>query len=129
MNIPKELLYTSTDEWVRKEDDGTIVVGITDHAQEQLGEIVYVDLPELDAEVDAGDEVCVVESVKTAGDIYSPIAGKIIDVNSELADMPTCLNNDPYGDGWLFKLQPTNEDDYDNLLDADAYQEHIDERE
>ena len=129
MSIPKELFYTTSDEWIRKEEDGSVVIGITDYAQSQLGEILHVDLPDTDIEIDAGDDVCMIESVKTAVDIYAPIAGMIIEVNSDLEEMPTCINNDPYGDGWLFKLQPISEGDCDNLLDADAYQEHIDERE
>ena len=128
MNIPSNLLYTNTDEWVRVEDDGTIVVGITDYAQGQLGEVVYVDLPSLsndDDAVDVGDDVCVVESVKAAADIYAPIAGMIVEVNYELQEMPSCLNNDPYGDGWLFRLKPASMDDCEQLMSSEDYEDRL----
>lgn len=127
MDIPVGLLYTESDEWVRKESDGTLVVGITDYAQTQLGEIVYVDLPAADEDVDAGDDICVVESVKAAADIYMPVAGKIVEVNEELQNMTSCVNNDPYGDGWLVKINPSNIEDCDSLMSHSDYKERLDE--
>lgn len=129
MDIPVGLLYTESDEWVRKEDDGTIVVGITDYAQTQLGEIVYVDLPGVDEDVDAGDDICVVESVKAAADIYMPVAGRIVEVNEELQNMTSCVNSDPYGDGWLVKIQPTNIEDCDDLMSPDDYRDRLENME
>jgi len=126
-NIPSELKYTASHEWVRMEDDGTVTVGITDHAQELLGDVVYVELPEIDAEVSAEDEIAVVESVKAASDIYAPISGTIIAVNETLEDAPETVNSAPYDDGWMFKIQPSEPGELDNLLDAEAYQAEIDE--
>lgn len=125
--IPNELRYTRTHEWVRVEDDGTVVVGITDHAQSTLGELVFVDLPDVDHIGHAGDDVCVVESVKAASDIYMPISGKIIAVNNDLEEAPSLINSDPYGDGWLFKVQPIDIEEFSELLDADAYSEMSEE--
>jgi len=120
-NVPEELRYAKSHEWARREDDGTILVGITDHAQEMLGDLVYVELPETGREVAAGDEVAVVESVKAASDIYSPVSGEVTAVNSALADSPEQVNNDPYGDGWMMRIAPSDESEWDELLDADAY--------
>ena len=122
--IPKELLYTETHEWLR-EDDDIVVVGITKHAQSLLGELVFVKLPEIGIEVHAGDEVCVLESVKAAADVYSPASGKIIEVNEALEDASSVINEDPYGDGWLFKLAPRDRSELDHLMDAGAYQDQI----
>ena len=124
-DIPSELKYASSHEWARLEDDGSVVVGISDHAQELLGDVVYVELPEMDAEVAAGDEVAVVESVKAASDIYAPVSGTIIEINDNLEDAPETVNNDSYGDGWMFRIQPSNDGDINELLDADAYAESI----
>ncbi len=124
-DIPSELKYAASHEWARLEDDGSVVVGITDHAQGLLGDVVYVELPEVDATVAAGDEVAVVESVKAASDIYAPISGTIIEVNESLEDSPETVNTDSYGDGWMFRVQPSNDSDLEDLLDADAYQESI----
>lgn len=124
-DIPSELKYAASHEWARLEDDGSVVVGITDHAQGLLGDVVYVELPEVDATVAAGDEVAVVESVKAASDIYAPISGTIIEVNENLEDSPETVNTDSYGDGWMFRVQPSNDSDLEDLLDADAYQESI----
>ncbi len=121
-NIPAELLYAETHEWVRQED-GLVVIGITDHAQAELGDLVFVELPEIDSEVTEGDAVCVVESVKAASDIYTPIAGEIVEVNEELADEPELVNNDAYGEGWLFKIKPEDETILESLMSADAYTE------
>ncbi len=120
--FPEELRYTETHEWVRTEAEGILVVGISDHAQESLGDVVYVELPEMDTEVEAGAEVAVVESVKAASDIYAPVAGKVVAVNSRLEDAPETVNNAPYNDGWIFKLQAIQAGDFDGLLSAAEYQ-------
>jgi len=120
-NIPNELRYAESHEWVRVEADGTAVVGITDPAQDALGDLVYVELPEVGANLSAGDEAGVVESVKAASDIYAPVAGEVIAVNEALNDSPETVNSDPYGEGWLFKLKLTDAFDVDGLLDAAAY--------
>lgn len=122
---PEDLKYASTHEWVRLEEDGTVTVGITDHAQEMLGDLVYVELPDLEEELRAGEECAVVESVKAASDVYAPISGEIIEVNDVLQDMPGAVNSDPYGDGWLFRIKPSNEAELDNLMSAAAYNEQI----
>ena len=121
--IPTELKYASTHEWARLEDDGTVTVGITDHAQEALGDVVYVEHPEVGVELPAQAEAGVVESVKAASDIYAPLTGTIVAVNETLDDAPETVNQDPYGDGWFFKLKPDNAGDLDDLLDAEAYGE------
>ncbi len=118
-NVPTELKYTKSHEWVRSEDDGTITVGVTDHAQELLGDMVFVELPEEGAEVSANDDCAVVESVKAASDVYAPVDGQITAVNEALADAPEQVNKDPYGDGWLFRMRPSG--DLSALMDADAY--------
>ena len=120
-NLPTELKYAKTHEWARDEGDGTITVGITDHAQDQLGDLVFVDLPEEGDSVDAGQDCAVVESVKAASDIYSPASGEIIAVNSALADSPEMVNEGAFGDGWLFKVKMSDPSELDNLLDADGY--------
>lgn len=126
--VPAELRYARSHEWARVEDDGTVTVGISDHAQEALGDVVFVELPEQDAFLAAGDEAGVVESVKAASDIYAPLAGKVIAVNSDLEDTPEIVNGDPYNDGWFFRLQPENSDEFESLLlDAESYQAHCDE--
>lgn len=125
--VPSELRYTQTHEWVRIEEDGTVVVGITDHAQAQLGELVLADLPEVGETVHASDEVCVIESVKASSDVYSPVSGEIIAINEDLEEAPSLVNSDPYGDGWLFKIDPTDPDELSDLLDTDDYNQYIDE--
>ena len=117
--IPPELKYTSTHEWVRSNDDGTITVGVTDHAQVLLGDMVFVELPKLGRKVEAAEECAVVESVKSAADIYSPVAGTITGVNDRLIDAPELINQEPYGEGWLFQLEINTR--LDSLLDAAAY--------
>ena len=124
-DIPSELKYASSHEWARLEDDGSVTVGITDHAQALLGDVVYVELPEVDSEVGAGDEIAVVESVKAASDIYAPVSGTIIEINESLEDSPETVNGDSYGDGWMFRIQPSNDSDYQDLLDSEAYAESI----
>ena len=121
-NIPGELKYLSSHEWVRVESDGeTVTVGITDHAQDLLGDVVFVELPEVDADLAAGDEAGVVESVKAASDIFSPIGGVVIAINEDLEDSPELVNSDPYDDGWFFKLKISDADELAALLDAEAY--------
>ena len=124
--VPAELKFMSSHEWVLVED-GVATVGVSDHAQELLGDLVYVELPETGTTVSAGDSVGVIESVKAASDTYAPISGEIIEVNSELEDSPEHINNDPYGDGWMYKMSIEDEDELENLLDADAYSEAIED--
>ncbi|MEJ6476655.1 glycine cleavage system protein GcvH [Pseudoalteromonas piscicida] len=126
-NIPSELKYATSHEWVRAEGNGEYTVGITEHAQELLGDMVFVELPEVGDEVDAGEDCAVAESVKAASDIYAPIGGEIIAVNEELEDAPETVNNDAYGDGWLFRIKASDESELDNLLDAEGYANSIDE--
>ncbi|WKE65113.1 glycine cleavage system protein GcvH [Gallaecimonas kandeliae] len=126
-NIPAELKYTSSHEWIRKETDGTYTIGITEHAQELLGDMVFVELPEVGSSVNSGDDVAVVESVKAASDVYSPLTGEVVAVNEALEDAPETVNNDPYNDGWLFRVKATDEAELDELLDAEGYQNVIDE--
>lgn len=121
-NIPADLKYVATHEWLKLEDDGIITVGITDHAQDLLGDVVFVELPEVGREVSADEEIAVVESVKAASDVYAPIAGEIVEINDELVDSPELANEDPYGKAWFFKIKPANVADYDDLLSAEEYQ-------
>ena len=125
--FPEDLKYAESHEWARMQADGTVVVGITDHAQEELGDIVYIELPELGAEAHTGAEIAVVESVKAASDIYSPVSGEVIEINSALEDEPETVNHSPYADGWLFTVQVARTQDLEELMDADAYQAMIDE--
>lgn len=120
MNIPAELRYTKSHEWARLASDGLVTIGITDHAQEALGDIVFLDLPKIGRKVSAGEECAVVESVKAAADIYAPVAGEIAAVNQDAADKPESVNQDAYGT-WLFRIKPDNAADYQNMLDAEAY--------
>ena len=124
-NIPADLKYVASHEWLRQEEDGTITVGITHHAQDLLGDIVYVELPEVGEHVEVDAEIAVVESVKAASDVYAPIAGEILAVNEALVDAPETINEDPYGEGWFFKIKPDNADDYRGLMDSDEYQDSI----
>ena len=120
MNVPANLKYTKSHEWVRAVADGTVTVGITDHAQELLGDLVFVDLPDVGKEFVAEQDAAVVESVKAASDVYAPISGTVIEVNSAVADAPESVNQDAYS-AWLFKMKPANAGDLDTLLDAAAY--------
>lgn len=120
--IPSELKYTKSHEWVRDEGDGTVTVGITDHAQELLGDLVFVELPETGTEMSAEDAVCVVESVKAASDVYMPVSGEVVVVNEGLADAPETINDSPYDDGWLIKIKLSNPDELSGLMDADSYE-------
>ena len=124
--IEEGMYYTKEHEWAKKNDDGTVSVGVDDYAQAQLHEIVYVELPEMDAEIAQADAIGAVESVKAVSDMYSPVGGKIVAVNEELLDSPDKINTDPYGEGWIAKLEPSNlEGDLANLMDAAAYTEYL----
>lgn len=120
--LPTELRYLESHEWVRNEGDGTATIGITDHAQDSLGDVVYVELPEVGSQVTASEEAGVVESVKAASDIFSPVSGEVIAINESLEDAPETVNNSPYGDGWFFKVKMTDPSELDGLLDAEGYQ-------
>ena len=119
--IPSELKCTKSHEWVRDEDDGSVTIGITDHAQELLGDLVFVELPEVGTEMSVDDAACVVESVKAASDVYMPVSGEVIEVNDLLADAPETINDSPYDDGWLIKVKLSNPDELEDLMDADTY--------
>lgn len=123
--IPSDLKYAKSHEWVKKQPDGTVVIGITDHAQSALGDLVFVEVPKAGRKVGAGEACAVVESVKAASDVYSPIAGEVVDANATLANAPETLNQDPYGKGWMFKLKPSNAADLDKLLDAGGYEKVV----
>lgn len=127
--LPGDLLYTEEHEWLRREDDGSVTIGITDHAQSALGDLVYVELPEVGQDVDLAGEMAVVESVKAASDVYAPISGNILAVNEALGDDPEKINTDPYEDGWIVRLQPADSIDEETLMTPDAYQQFIDENE
>ena len=122
-DIPSDLKYAATHEWARLEEDGTVTVGISDHAQDALGDVVYVELPELEQVIAAGDEAGVVESVKAASDVYAPISGTICAINEALADAPETVNSDAYTDGWFFNMQPRDIGELEELLDAEGYGE------
>jgi len=125
--LPGDLKYTKEHEWLRQEEDGTVTIGITDHAQSALGDLVYVELPEVGQEVESGGEMAVVESVKAASDVYAPISGEIVAVNEGLADDPEKINADAFGDGWIVRLKPSGDDS--DTMDPDAYQAFLDELE
>ena len=124
--LPGDLLYTNDHEWLRRESDGSVTVGITEHAATALGDLVYVELPEVGQDVDTGGDMAVVESVKAASDVYAPVAGSVTAVNEELADEPEKINADPYGDGWIVRLE-VGDIDEGELLSPDAYQQLLDE--
>ncbi|AEE24516.1 glycine cleavage system protein GcvH [Paraglaciecola chathamensis] len=126
-NIPSDLRYATTHEWVRPEGDGTFTVGISEHAQELLGDMVFVELPDVGATVSAGDDIAVAESVKAASDVYAPIGGEIVSVNEELEDSPELVNSDPFGDGWLFRIKADDAQEVEGLLDAEGYENSIEE--
>lgn len=121
METPGDLKFAETHEWARLNDDGTVTVGISHHAQEQLGDLVFVEVPEVDAEVSAQDAVAVVESVKAASDIYAPVTGKVVAINEALADSPELINDNPFEDGWIFTLEPDNKDDLNSMMTAGDY--------
>mgnify|MGYP001162284597 FL=1 len=122
-DIPNNLKFLESHEWAREEDDGSVTVGISDHAQSLLGDIVFVELPEVSSEVNKQDDVAVVESVKAASDVYTPLSGEVLEVNEMLADKPEVINSSPYEDGWFFKIKPNNIEELNELLDNEAYQE------
>lgn len=124
-SIPGELKYASSHEWVRVEADGTAYIGITDHAQAAMGDLVYVELPDLEDTLAAAEEAGVVESVKAASDIYSPVSGEVIAINEALEDAPELINTDPYGDGWLFRIRLSDKEELNDLLTADEYEEQL----
>lgn len=124
-NVPQELRYTKTHEWIKREDDGSLTVGITDHAQGLLGDLVFVEVPEEGDTFNDGDDCAVIESVKAASDVYCPVAGEVITGNEALADTPEVINQDAFGDGWIFKLKPEDDGAFDGLMDADEYIELV----
>jgi glycine cleavage system H protein len=126
-DVPGDLKYTKSHEWVRIEDDGSVVVGISDHAQSALGDLVFVEPPEAGTQVAAGDACAVVESVKAASDVYSPVTGEVVSSNDALADSPELVNQDPYGDGWIMRIQPADPSELDALLDPASYEADLDE--
>ena len=128
-NIPSDLRYASSHEWVRPEGDGVYTIGITEHAQELLGDMVFVELPDVGDQISAGDDVAVAESVRAASDVYAPITGEVLAVNEDLEDSPELVNSDPYGDGWMFKVKAEDEAEIAELLDAEAYGSSIEEDE
>ena len=125
--LPGDLLFTNDHEWLRREGDGSVTIGITGHAATSLGDLVYVELPEVGLDVDAGGEMAVVESVKAASDVYAPIAGSIAAVNEGLADDPEKINADPYGDGWIVRMTQSDGFDESEMMTPDAYQQMLDE--
>jgi len=123
--IPGDLKFLKSHEWARVEGNGRVTVGISDHAQGLLGDLVYVELPEVGAEAKAGEQIAVVESVKAASDVYSPVSGTIVEVNSALSDKPETINEDAYGEGWMYVVELTNAEELNELLDPDAYAEAL----
>lgn len=128
-NIPSNLKYTQSHEWVRDDGDGKVTIGITDHAQELLGDLVFVELPEVGTSMDAGEDAAVVESVKAASDVYSPLSGEVIEINELLADAPETLNENAYEDGWIWKMKLSDADELEGLMDAATYTEHCENEE
>lgn len=126
--LPGDLRFTREHEWLRQEEDGSVTIGITDYAQAALGDLVYVELPETGLEIDNGGEMAVVESVKAASDVYAPVSGKVLEVNSGLVDDPEKINSDPYGEGWIVRVQPSD-DGLGETMDPDAYQDFLDSQE
>ncbi|MGL6160010.1 glycine cleavage system protein GcvH [Microbulbifer sp.] len=125
--IRSELKYLSSHEWARLEEDGTVTIGVSDHAQDALGDVVYVETPEVGTNLAAGDEAGVVESVKAASDIYAPVSGEVVAVNEALEDAPETVNASPYDDGWFFRVKPSDPSELDKLLDAEAYRAESEE--
>ncbi|WP_114325722.1 glycine cleavage system protein GcvH [Candidatus Colwellia aromaticivorans] len=126
-NIPSELKYATSHEWIRNEGNGIVTVGITEHAQDLLGDMVFVELPDVGDNVTTGDDICVAESVKAASDIYAPVTGEVIEINEELEDAPELVNSDAFGGGWLFKIKMEDAGELESLLDAQGYANSIDE--
>ncbi|MEX0444880.1 glycine cleavage system protein GcvH [Xenorhabdus sp. SGI246] len=128
-HVPTELKYTESHEWIRSEGNGEYTVGITEHAQQLLGDMVFVDLPEIGAVINSGDDCAVVESVKAASDIYAPLSGEVISINPALEGSPELVNSEPYNEGWLFRIKVTDESELTNLLDAESYRSLLEEEE
>ncbi len=128
-SIPEELKYTQDHEWARSEGDNIIACGITDYAQEQLTDIVFVELPEMNREVKQGEQIAVVESVKAISDVFTPASGKVVKINATLEDSPELINGDPYGEGWIFKIEARDKTELNILMDSAAYKEHIESEE
>ena len=128
-NTPSDLKYTKSHEWIRENGDGTVTLGITDHAQELLGDLVFVEVPETGTGVEAGGEIAVVESVKAASDVYSPVTGEVIEANEALSDAPESVNDSPYENGWICKIRLSDAGELEGLLDADSYATHAEEEE
>lgn len=126
--IPADLKYAESHEWVRENDDGTVTVGISDHAQSALGDLVYVELPEVGASIDKGDNFAVVESVKAASDVYAPVAGEILSINDALDDAPELINTSPFEEGWIMQLAPTDARELEQLMSADQYRTSLEEQ-
>ena len=126
-DLPGDLLFTDDHEWLRREDDGSVTIGITEHAASALGDMVYVELPEVGQDIEEAGEMAVVESVKAASDVYAPIAGSVAAVNDDLADDPEKINSEPYGDGWIVRIEPADAIDEGALMSPDDYQQFIDE--
>jgi glycine cleavage system H protein len=125
--VPQDLRYTREHEWARLDDDGRVTIGVTDYAQEQLGDVVYLALPEPEASVEGGEPLGEVESTKSVSDIYSPVTGKVVEVNVECKDNPAAVNQDPYGEGWLLVIEPSDETEYDGLLSPEEYEAFLEE--
>jgi len=125
--IPGDLKYTKSHEWVRIDDDDLVTVGITDHAQAALGDMVFIETPEIGAELEAEEACAVVESVKAASDIYSPVGGEIVETNANLADSPELVNDQPYGDGWIFQMRVGDSSELEGLMDAEGYEVHCED--
>lgn len=125
--VPGDLKYVTTHEWARRDDQDVVTIGITDHAQDLLGDIVFIELPTIGQRVSSGDECGVVESVKAASDIYSPLSGEVIEINDDLEETPGLVNEDPYGTGWIFRMKVHQPDEFDNLLTAENYEKQISE--
>jgi len=128
-DVPNELSYTKSHEWVRVDEEGIATIGITDHAQEMLGDLVFVELPEVGTELGIGAECAVVESVKAASDVYSPVSGEVVEANELLADAPETINQDAYEEGWIFRVRLSNPGEVDALMDADSYAEYAESEE
>jgi len=124
-DVPSDLKYLETHQWVRVDENGLATVGITDFAQQQLGDVVYIGVPELGAIVTGGEEAGVAESVKSASDVFSPVTGEVVEINELLEDEPEKVNEDPYGEGWLFRVKMTDDGELDGLVDADTYSDLV----
>lgn len=127
-NVPQDLRYTREHEWARLEDDGRITIGITDFAQQQLGDVVFLDLPDVDEAVESGETLGEIESTKSVSDLYSPITGSVVELNGETRDNPAAVNQDPYGEGWLLVIDPTDQTEFDGLMTPEEYEGFLEEQ-